>query len=124
MRNGKNHYPMKTSKPFCVPDGWISQTTIVALATEFTIVLGMPKYSNEPRTLSERIRSRFFQRTESKLTHSYYSKDILYLTPDDYKAWVAAIEHNLRLTEAQTTRNTLNAKKAPSETKHIRAKAI
>jgi len=124
MRNGKNHYPMKTSKPFCVPDGWITQSTVIAHATEFTIVLGMPEFSNEKRTISARLRSRFFKLTEPKRTHSYYSKDILYLTPVDYKVWVATIEHALRLSNARNLKETTYATKAPSETKHIRTKAI
>ncbi len=99
MLNGKN-YPMKPSTDCCVPDGWVTREIIVKNAKSFGIILGMPFYSTRTRTFKERILSpsTFFQRQDNTPNYSHYDDGVLYLTPDDYKAWNKAIER--RTTDA------------------------
>ncbi len=99
MLNGKN-YPMKPSIASCVPNGWVTRATIVDHASSFGIILGMPFYSTRARTLRERLLAprTFFRKLDSTPNYSHYDDGVLYLTPDDYKAWNQAIER--RTTDA------------------------
>ncbi len=97
MLNGKKRYPMKNSSASSIPDGYVARSTIVRYASLFDLVIGMPRSRRRRRTFRERLAHKPLCSVTIEVTHSYYSKGILYLTPDDYKAWVTALEHERRM---------------------------
>lgn len=105
MRPSTNSSALKPNQPKPVPEGWITPSTIVNNASAFDIILGVPAFKRLPRPLRARLCRpfSFFQPYEYESNHSYYAKGILYLTPNDYKVWVLALEHERRLKNASQT---------------------
>lgn len=102
MSYPKRPSPIKISNGSLAP-GWITLSTILTRAMEFTIVVGIPEATTTPRTIRARLRSDFKRKCDELTHHSHYEDEVLYLVPRDYKAWVEEVEKQRKERNASQT---------------------
>ena len=74
-----------------IPIGPISRETLVTFASHFDILVVMPAFETHKRSLRDRLHSKPLTSTTTTQNHTHYCDGVLYTTPDDYKAWIEAL---------------------------------